>query len=50
LPVRALSYKAVFSIQATKQFSNKSCHCAPSLTNAAPTARMSMKFYVGDLY
>jgi hypothetical protein len=31
LPVRALSYKAVFSIRATKQLSNLSCQCAPSL-------------------
>jgi hypothetical protein len=32
LPVRALSYKAVFSIRATKYLSKKSCQCAPSLT------------------
>jgi hypothetical protein len=31
LRVRALSYKAVFSIRATKYLSNKSCQCAPSL-------------------
>jgi hypothetical protein len=31
LRVRALSYKAVFSIRATKQLSNKSWQCAPSL-------------------
>ena len=39
LPVRALSYKAVFSIRATKKLSNKSCQCAPSLSDKTAAGR-----------
>jgi hypothetical protein len=46
LPVRALSYKAACSIQATKEFHNRSSHFARSLTSRVRSQFAVIVFYL----